>query len=968
MAFDKKKFIGKFVDEANEHIDKLNDGLVGLEANPGDQETISEIFRSAHTMKGSSRILGLIPISLVSHKLEDALSAFRDGKIVQSKVLFNLLFKAVDLIAEFVQRVQEGDEVNDDTTEICERLEKAALGEFGNFALPSESTGKAPEKKEEPLSEEIESKLVPIENEKPTEPEPSLELEKNLAPELTLTNGPTPASSYPKPMKFDKKKFIVKFVDEANDHIDKLNDGLVGLEANPGDQETISEIFRSAHTIKGSSRILGLIPISLVAHKLEDALSAFRDGKISQSKVLFNLLFKAVDLIAEFVQRVQEGDEVNDDTTEICERLEKAVSGELEDTVLVSESVGAPSEIKEKPPVENEKPSEHESSLKLKKTPVTELTSTNQVSVRSPSPKAQKPLKKPRVSETVRVKTDKLDETVNLMGEIVSNHIRLKQNWVDINEIGKVSKKYLEAFSGFTYEDGKLSVEDSRKLFEQFQDIYGKLRQLSISTKDVLNFQTLLTDQLREKVLKMRMLPLSTVLDAFPRMVRDISMTCGKEVNFLVEGGETELDKKIIEKIGDPLLHMIRNSVDHGVEPPIDRIRVGKPETGTITLKASYEGGNVLIELRDDGKGIPLNKIKEKAVDKKLFSEEVLNNMTDREIVNLIFRPGFSTSASITDVSGRGVGMDVVRENIIMNLKGSVQVETVEGRGTCFFIRLPLTLAVMRVLLVSVVNYKFALPLHSVKEIVKAHRDQIIKVVDKRAISLRDEIIPIVNLDFALDLPEKSQVDFGEVNIVLVEMGNECLGLVVDTILSEEDMEIKSLPNHMKNNEMVSGATLSGKNEIVLALHIPKLFSIAKDEKPENLIPASNMNRQEVVRRSILVVDDSESAREVQRSILEASGYIVDIAVDGMDGFKMAQENRFDLVISDIEMPRMNGFDFIKKLKMEESYRHTPVIVVSSRNEEAYKRKGMQAGADAFIVKSGFDQSKLLKMVQSLIH
>ncbi len=784
-------------------------------------------------------------------------------------------------------------------------------------------------------------------------------------------------------MAFDKKKFIHKFVDEANDHIDKLNDGLVSLESTPGDQETVSEIFRSAHTIKGSSRILGLISISVVAHKLEDALSALRDGKIAQSKVLFNLLFKAVDLISEFVQRVQDGEEVDDDTTDICERLEKAALGELEADRAAppppSEKVVEETEQKKEPPeeikeefVEEEqtpviKEKAEQIPLKQKSAPP-DLTAPKEVISPSPKPQVQKPLKKPRTSETVRVKTEKLDETVNLMGEIVSNHIRLKQNWVDINEIGKVSKKYLETFSGFTYEDGKLSPEDSRELFEQFQGIYGKLRQLSVWTKDVLNFQTLLTDQLREKVLKMRMLPLSTVLDAFPRMVRDISSTCGKEVNFLVEGGETELDKKIIEKIGDPLLHMIRNSVDHGIEAPDDRIRDGKPEAGTIRLKASYEGGNVLLELRDDGRGIPLKKIKEKALAKNLFGEETLNNMTENEIVNLIFRPGFSTSASITDVSGRGVGMDVVRENIVMNLKGSIQVETVEGQGTCFFIRLPLTLAVMRVLLISVSKYKFALPLDSVKEIVKANKDQIITVVDKRAISLRDEIIPIVNLDFALDLPEKSKEQSEEVNVVLVEMGNDCLGLVVDTILSEEDMEIKSLPNHMKNNEIVSGVTLSGKNEVVLALHVPKLFFIAKDENPINLVPDSEASFIEEPKRNILVVDDSESAREVQRSILESFGYSVALAEDGLEGYKAAQEKQFDLVISDIEMPRMNGFEFIKKLKMEDSYRHTPVIVVSSRNEELYKRKGMQAGANAFIVKSGFDQSKLLKMVQNLIH
>lgn len=750
-------------------------------------------------------------------------------------------------------------------------------------------------------------------------------------------------------MSVDKKaRFIARFVEEAREHIGKLNEGLVSLESNPGNMDIVNQIFRSAHTIKGSSKILQLNEINQVSHKLEDALDALRAKKIPESRELFNLIFRAVDVVTGLVDKTEAGETITDDNKALCEELEQAAKGNLA--------------VSPAPPPTAPAQTDQPQTGKAEGLPPPPPTSA-QAPVLPPKP-APKPITtKPKTAESVRISTEKLDETVKLMGEIVSNHVRMKQNLTDIDEIAKFTKKYLDILARNDNQHHTGKNGGKSEIAEMAQTLYAKLKRLSGNTKDVLNFQTLLTDDLREKVLKMRMLPLSTTLDSFPRLVRDIAAACNKSINFVVEGGETELDKKIIEKIGDPLLHMIRNSLDHGIETADARLKAGKPATGTIKLSASYEGGHVLIILSDDGGGIPVKKIKEKALRQKLFDEETLNRLPEQEIINLIFRPGFSTSAAITDISGRGVGMDVVKENIVMQLKGSVQIETAEGKGTRFFIRLPLTLAVMRILLISLDKMDFAIPLTAIREIIKISRNEIIDIVNKRAISLRNQIIPVANLRSLLGMNEAAEK--GDLHIVLITMGNETLGLIVDAILSEEDMEIKALPPNMKKNEVISGVTLSGKNEVVLVLHVPKLFALAKESKEGGAaLEASELTTKTI---RILLVEDSDNAREIEKNILESYGYLVDTALNGAEGLRKALETKYDAIVTDIEMPEMDGFALTEKLRQTEIHQYTPIIIVSSNEKEHYKKKGMLAGASAYIVKSGFDQAALLDTIENLI-
>jgi two-component system, chemotaxis family, sensor kinase CheA len=752
-------------------------------------------------------------------------------------------------------------------------------------------------------------------------------------------------------MVFDISKFIGKFAEEAGDHISKINTSLLEYEKDTENFDLLNQVFRSAHTIKGSARILQLSYISDVAHKLEDVLDALRNKKIPPSKEMFSLFFRTVDTISEMVEKTVAGQVGIKDERGICAELEQALEGKPVETSDKKET---------KPP--DTKPKKD---LVKKLKPTAKKTKDKGTAKPQSPPIENKPSKKTSETkapeEQIKVQAQKLDDSIKVMGEILSNHGRMKQGLLDLEEILKISKQYLSISNNsekVSRENGDTSSTSNTEIAKL---LHSKIKKHSSNMRDVLNIHGLLTEGLREKILQLRMMPLSSAVETFPRLVRDLSLSSGKEVDFILEGVDTEMDKLVIEKIGDPLLHMIRNSVDHGIERPEEREKKGKPRKGTIKVSAGYEGGNVHIIISDDGGGIPIASIKEKAMQRNLRDKEELSNMSDAEIANLIFEPGFSTSAIITDISGRGVGMDVVKGNIVEQLKGSIQTETTPNEGTCFTIRVPLTLTVMRILLFSVSQTIFGFPISSIREIIRVQKSEIIEVVNKKAIRLRDQIIPITDLKKIIKLPESEEKE--DAVILILAMGNEMIGVMIDSLISEEDMEVKPLPSHMRNSDLASGATITGKGDVVILLHVPKIM-----EKSKMAHEGKKINRPiKKEKQRILVVEDSVSTREIEKSILESYGYQVDIASDGIEGLEKTQKVKYDLILSDIEMPRLDGFSLVEKLRSTEDYKHTPIIIVSSRDRDEDKRRGIEVGADAYIIKGNFDQSNLIATVQNLI-
>ncbi|HAM52749.1 MAG TPA: hybrid sensor histidine kinase/response regulator [Nitrospiraceae bacterium] len=740
------------------------------------------------------------------------------------------------------------------------------------------------------------------------------------------------------------ERFLARFAEESREHVARLNEGLIALEKNPNDSETIHAIFRAAHTIKGSSRMLKLSAISEIAHKLEDALGALRDKKIMHSKTLTDLLFRAVDTISDMIEKTAAKQELTAVDNDVYQGLAKAAEGSF--------SVEDEKRVASQPLNEENAEKEKAGPTYSKPTPVTaDPHASKRTTVSS------------KTAETVRVSSEKLDDLIKLMGEIVSNQNNLKQRMREVKEIERRMRAHLE-FARRLKTRSNGSFPDA--LLEEAHAVHAEIRQLAASIGEDINVQELLSGELQERTLIMRMVPLSTVFEALQRMVRDFAGSLGKEVDLIIEGGNIELDRKMIEKIGDPLVHMVRNAIDHGIEKLEDRVKAGKPQRGVLKISAYYDTGNAVIELGDDGNGIPLKKVREKALKRGIFTEKELDGMDDKSLLDLIFHPGFSTSEIITDISGRGVGMDVVKKNIVDDLKGAISVKTSAGTGTIFLIRLPLTLAIMPVILIMVSGKTFAIASHYVREIIRVPRAEFITVVDRTAIRLRNEFIPVFDLDPLLKMPgEARSSEAQEPLIIIVFCGSDYMGLIVDELVDEENMVIKSLPSHMQHINLVSGVTISSTNDIINILHIPAILAAAKETTGPRIHAEQSTVKETAV--NILVVDDSINTREIEKSILESYGYRVTLAEDGMDGLEKAKDFEFDAVITDVEMPKLDGFSLTELLRKEESYKFTPIIIVTSREKEEDKRKGVQVGADAYIVKGSFDQSNLLETVQNLI-
>lgn len=735
-------------------------------------------------------------------------------------------------------------------------------------------------------------------------------------------------------MAFDKTKFLKRFVEEAREHIQSINDGLLLLEKTPDDSGIINEIFRSAHTIKGSSKIMKLTAVSGLAHRLEDALDALRKGEISFSGGLSDLFFKSIDAVELMLADVQAGNDVIELPELLCSELESAAKGKLPDTEKLEKVV--------KEPVEIQKPEE------------------DLEAIPSVRPETEKPVElKADKDETIRISEGKLDELINLMGEVVSAHAKIKMRMLELGELEQDLER-IRKHLRFS-DDG--SYKKKEMLVNSFNGLSSGLAAVSTGMNDDIIIQDHLTHELQENALKLRMFPVSTVFNSFSRVVRTMAKATGKKINFTVTGDETELDKKIIEKINDPFIHMIRNSIDHGIESPEIRVKNGKSEAGNMELSAGYESGNVLIKVIDDGSGIPVDKIKARAASRGLFTEAEIEALSEKQIIDLIFHPGFSTSETITDISGRGVGMDVVHNNIVRDLSGSIRVETRKGAGTTFEIRLPLTLAVMHMIVIDFAGVVAAVPSTHVDEIVRVRKSDIIDVVDKKAIKLREQIIPVVKLGDVLELSDWHPDD-DEPLIMIASVGNEKMGFIIGALLREENRTIKSLPQHMQNTPFVSGVTVSGNKMLDNVLNLPKIMESAKNVKAR-IEPGQVLTEAE--RINILVVDDSISTREIEKSILESYGYNVSLAGDGVEALENADKFQYDLVITDVEMPRMNGLSLTQKLKEKENYKDIPVILISSRDKDEDKRKGLKVGADAYIVKDDFDQNSLIDVIRDLV-
>ncbi|WP_083007225.1 hybrid sensor histidine kinase/response regulator [Halomonas sp. GT] len=720
-------------------------------------------------------------------------------------------------------------------------------------------------------------------------------------------------------MALDIKRFIQRFIEEASDHLPRLREGIEALEQGDTHQERINELFRAAHTLKGSSRMLKLTPITAIAHSTEELLSALRDGTQTASPDVTCLLNQATDALSDRVNQLAQGAspaELAEADHQLCQAMENAAVGKL------STSSPPVTVVPHNDTAKNDKTENDDAGIV---SPYAALPTTKSATL---------PAQELRLTDTVRVRLDRLDDVIRLMGEVLSGHHHLHS-----------------------------LVEQARSLSTSLpKDQQAPFNAFSRELKDsVLSHDGLMSD-LHDRALQMRMLPLSVVFDPLSQMARDLAHSLDKQVHCRVHGSEIELDRQMIDRLSDPLIHLLRNALDHGLETPDERQAAGKPIRGQLSLEAWQDGSWVVIEMRDDGTGISLEAVRRKALSKQLLSEEQLLALTEQETLELIFLPGFSTKPLITDFSGRGVGMDVVKRTVIDELNGDLRLSSHSGKGTCFTLRLPLSLAMMRVLLINVGAVTLGVTAPYVSELVEHASTNFIDAAGQKTLILRNEFVPVVSLAELLDLPY-TPTESGNLLLLVVHQRHQKLALIIDALVDERDMVIKPLPTHLRHLPLVSGMVTLGRSTLVSLLHVPTLLEHSRRYAPKVLTKTD----QPPQAHRILVVDDSLNTREIEKDVLEAWGYQVTLAENGRDGLNKALADSFDAVLTDVEMPVMDGFALTASLRENEIYRYKPIIIITSREKEADRRRGIEVGADAYIVKGSFDQNNLVDTLKALL-
>ncbi|PHR59376.1 MAG: chemotaxis protein CheA [Arcobacter sp.] len=765
------------------------------------------------------------------------------------------------------------------------------------------------------------------------------------------------------------QEILQDFLIESFELIEQLDQDLVELENTPEDLDLLNRIFRVAHTVKGASSFLNFDVLTHLTHHMEDVLNKARHGELILGAEIMDVVLESIDLMKAILISVRDTGKDEGIEVEPCVlRLTAITNGEdlagnsateasVEEAVVEEPAeedldyanmsdddveaeiqrllddrqaadkarreakIAAGEDVPQMPDAEEETPKEEPKAEEpaaaapppppapvAKAAPVKPKTDK-----KSPAPVAT------TVEQTIRVDVKRLDHLMNLIGELVLGKNRL----IKIND--DVEERY----------EGEEFLEELNQ---------------------VVSIVSLVTTDLQIAVMKTRMLPIGKVFNKFPRMIRDLSRELGKKIELEISGEETELDKSIVEEIGDPLVHIIRNSCDHGVEPIEKRIEIGKPEMGIIGLKAYNEGNHIVIQITDDGAGMDPDRLKMIAIEKGVITESEADAMGEKEAFGLIFRPGFSTAAAVTNVSGRGVGMDVVKTNI-EKLNGLIDIESELGKGTVMKLKIPLTLAIIQALLVGVQEEYYAIPLASVLETVRINKDEIYTVEGRSVMRLREEVLSLVHI---ADIFEVDRIfDASEhAYVVVLGLAETKIGLIVDSLVGQEEIVIKSMGEYLKGMEGIAGATIRGDGGVTLIVDVAALMNMARTVKStasadNNANSNASREKTQPSDYKVMIIDDSKTDRKIMTSSLKSLGITLIEAIDGVEALNILKsgEHIFDALLIDIEMPRMDGYTLAGEIKKYNKYKNLPLIAVTSRTGKADRMRGVESGMVEYITK-----------------
>jgi two-component system, chemotaxis family, sensor kinase CheA len=778
----------------------------------------------------------------------------------------------------------------------------------------------------------------------------------------------------------------------TTERLQALEASLLHLEKNPGDHSQLEAFLREAHTLKGDSRMLGVNDVETLIHQMEDLMVSVKSGEGSITSELCDRLYRGIDAVRQIVRESVTGvsSGVNtflaladlmgaqsDHETSAIEPTATAFDEdeeeELTDDFLFNDFIAAISSQPETSNIESSLNSSFEPNIE----PIATIpVATIPVAAVHEAPIGSEELQSTESLDTIRVDATKLDALMRQAGELSVANLRIARRTTDIDELIKLYEEWSRdtsvSRSTFRQLDPSLTqVQDFWKRggtrLEQLGNLVSHLK--AAAAEDRTSLESISSD-LESGIANLRLLPLSTIFNLFPRTVRDLSRQIGKQIKLELEGGDTRADKRILEEIKDPLLHIIRNAIDHGIESPEERHSQGKSSQATLRLTGIQKGDTIVIEVTDDGRGLDLEAIKRTAVRRSVIREEELLGMSAEQIKALIFSPGFSTRDEVTEISGRGIGLDVVRANV-ERLKGTIEIESVPHKGCKFRISLNSNLTTAHVLIAQVNQNSYAIPVEAVETMLLLSRQEIFSIEGSQAFNFEGQPVSVAWLADLLELPittpaspKAANTAVRNLSCVILKIGTERLGILVDELLDRQDLVLKPQSKILKRIRNISGATILGNGEVCMVVNPQDLFKSVRKDSGTTI---AKVLEEVKPKNKLLLVEDSIIIRTQMKRLLEAAGYEVTIAVDGVEGFNKLRAGQFDAVVSDVEMPNLSGLQLTEKIRKHQEYSELPILLVTTLASDEDKRRGVAAGANAYLTKGNFDQKVLIETLKRLI-
>lgn len=808
------------------------------------------------------------------------------------------------------------------------------------------------------------------------------------------------------------KRLLATFKVEATEHLETLSSGLAELGKTSAFEDqigTIETIYRDAHSLKGAARAVNLKQIEKICQSMESVFAALKNKSIVPSPHLFDILYEAVDVVEKLVSISDSGAEITADEKSAIRELVKKLESAANGTLLPAGHV------------ETHEPDIDVSSLLEGARPVPD---DSYVSSSPPEPqqtaqtaqiKEPVPHKKSSLSETVRISTARLDTILLGTEEMVYAKLMAAQHENELVEINvllstwqkeldkirpdiKIIKQLLESNDNDNYSDTGTGIDGGNgndgsnananankdlragarsqclKLVDFFDMNYTTFKILEgrttafekLAELDRRSIDGMVTN-LIEDIKDVLMQPVSSLMGTYPRFIRELSRAQGKDVEFETLGEDLQIDRRILEEMKDPFMHIIRNFVDHGIEKPDERIKKNKPRRGKITVSVSQKSGTeVEISITDDGAGIDIEKVKSSAIKSGIISPEKAKGLSEQEVLSLLFQSGVSTSPIVTEISGRGLGLAIVREKL-EKLGGEVHVQTQRDVGTTFTIVLPLTLSTFRGVLLQVDEQSFIIPTMNIERAQRVYKDEIATMENMDAIQFEGTLVPLIRLGDVLGVSNGGAVLPDKLFVIIISLAGKDIAFTVDEIMAEQEVLVKSLGSQLSRTKYFSSATILGSGQVVPIINVYDLMKSAAKIVTGTMPQEALSGSKEKTKKSILVVEDSITSRTMIKDILESANYHVVTAVDGVEGFETLGNEHFDLVISDVEMPRMNGFDLTAKIRNHEKFADLPVVLATSLQSKEGQERGIEVGANAYVIKSSFDNGDLLETVRRFV-